>query len=656
MSRRPGRAGAPAQRGLVLALAICIGLVPSTLHADAVGNNPDDGGDTTFILTILHNNDGESRLLPADVLDETGAVMGSEGGIAHFARVVQRERLRVFLDDIRRRFGGRGDEGTGDRHGAVLVSSGDNYLASPVFAAGRAVGVFYDARAIGMLRYDAIAIGNHEFDFGPEILAEFIAAGRREPRTPPYLSANLDLAGELSLQALFDAGQIARRTVVETAGQRIGIVGATTPSLPYISSPRNVKAGRDVAASVQVQVDGLEGEGVDKIVLISHLQDVRGDIAVIGMLSGVDVVIAGGGDELLVNCATVAECGDVLAPSDNVDEDGDTVPDGIFGPYPIIATDAEGREVPVVTTSGQYGYLGRLVVTFDSGGRVVSTSEDSGPLRVVSRGFVNGVRPVPRFERRVEQPAADFLANLAADVIAHSAVALNGRRAPGVRTMETNAGNLVADALRWQAGQLAAAFAVPVADVALQNGGGIRNDSIIPAGPVSELDTFEMLPFGNFVAVLPSVSRARFREILENAVSRTQAGDMSGGKGRFVHVSGFHFEYSASGTAQVIDPVTGLVTTPGTRVREVTLDDGSEIVAGGIVQPGPDLAVATVDFLARGGDQYPFGETTYTILGVSYQQALSSYIKAPVENGGLAGQIDARRYPEGGEGRVTELP
>jgi 5'-nucleotidase/UDP-sugar diphosphatase len=96
----------------------------------------------------------------------------------------------------------------------------------------------------------------------------------------------------------------------------------------------------------------------------------------------------------------------------------------------------------------------------------------------------------------------------------------------------------------------------------------------------------------------------------------------------------------------------GYVFEPGTRVQEVELDDGTAIVQGGDVVAGaPDIDVATIDFLARGGDQYPFGELPFTSVGVSYQQALLNYIQqlpgAPLP------VISAADYPEGGEGRIT---
>jgi len=197
----------------------------------------------------------------------------------------------------------------------------------------------------------------------------------------------------------------------------------------------------------------------------------------------------------------------------------------------------------------------------------------------------------------------------------------------------------------WQAGELAAEFGVPVPQVGLQNGGGIRNETLIPAGPISELETFNIVPFSNFVAVVPDVPRDQFRQILERAVS-----GIPNAAGQFAQISGFSFTYDPTQTAQVIAS-DGSIVTPGARVRSLILDDGTVIVENGVVLAGDPIDVATIDFLARGGDGYPFLGLPFTTVGVSYQQALANFIQGP-----LAGQITAADYPEGGEGRITRLP
>jgi 5'-nucleotidase len=568
---------------------------------------PPDPAVVDFWLTLLHNNDGESQLIDA------GTGREDFGGLARFATLV--DQLRETGDQApagRARLTATQDVVPAI---SILVSSGDNYLAGPEFNLSLQMGIpFFDAIGLDLIGYDALAIGNHEFDFGPDVLADFIESFTLTD--PPFLSSNLDVSQEPRLQALVGSGRIAESTIVEREGERVGIIGATTPDLPFISSPRNVIVQAAVAAEIQTEVTRLEGMGIDRIVLISHLQSLDEDLALVPQLDGVDIVVAGGGDELLANPD------DTLIPGD--------APSGLFPGYPIIAMDSDGTEVPVVTTSGSYQYVGRLVIGFNGLGEVIEVHDLSGPVRVAGGANPDAVAPDPAVQSQVVEPVLDGLEDLASTVLGTSEVALDGRRTE-VRSRETNEGNLIADALKWQAEQLADDFGVPQPDVALQNGGGIRNDVLVPAGNITELDAFNMVPFANFVSVVENVSRAQFKELLENAVS-----DLPGG-GRFAQVSGFSFTYDPDGA-------------DGARVVDATLDDGTPIVIGGVVQDGADLVVATIDFLARGGDEYPFGDAPFTTLGVTYQQALFDYITE-----GLGGVITVADYPEGGEGRITAL-
>jgi 2',3'-cyclic-nucleotide 2'-phosphodiesterase (5'-nucleotidase family) len=569
-----------------------------------------------FWLTVLHNNDGESQLINAPGNPDFG-------GIARFKTLVDQLKFGALE-------GAEGEARPG-KDGVVMLSSGDNFLAGPQFNASLTNGVpYYDSLGLSLVGYDAMALGNHEFDFGPEVLANFIT-GFTTP-APPFLSANLGFAQEPSLQALVDQGRIAKSTIVKERGELIGIVGATTPLLPAISSPRRVTVDPNVAAAVQGQIDALTARKVDKIILISHLQNVNEDLALIPMLRGLDVAIAGGGDELLANEGDLLVPGDVRNPALS---------------YPLTATNADGATVPVITTAGDYKYVGKLVVGFDKGGNVVDLDDAvSGPVRVAGGSNPDAVAADPTVQSQVVDPVATHVAALAANVIGTSQVALEGRRGPtppGVRTAETNLGNLMADALRWQANELAGAFGVTPPDVALQNGGGIRNNNLIPAGPITELTTFQIAAFSNFVSIVPSIPPAQFKEILENAVSGIPAAD-----GRFAQIGGFKFAYDPSAQAQVVNNA-GTVLTPGLRVKDVELDDGTKIVMNGVVVAGaPSVAIATNDFSARGGDQYPFRGAPFTTLGVTYQQALFNYIVD-----GLGGLISAADYPEGGEGRIT---
>ena len=204
---------------LIAALAMVAAMVAS-LSMPAGAQTPEPISADTFSLTILHNNDGESKLLP----DEDSGFPG----VARF--VTQMKQMQAAADA-----------------GVVTLTSGDNFLASQELNVSLArEGALYDSIALSGL-YDAMALGNHDFDLGPEVTARFIEGF--DPAVP-FLSANAGFSGEPVLQALVDDGVLAGSTVVETAGQQVGVIGAVTPLLPNISTPRNVVIS-DVLAAVQ---------------------------------------------------------------------------------------------------------------------------------------------------------------------------------------------------------------------------------------------------------------------------------------------------------------------------------------------------------------------------------------------------------------------
>ena len=239
-------------------------------------------------------------------------------------------------------------------------------------------------------------------------------------------------------------------------------------------------------------------------------------------------MIAGGGDELL------ASAGDAVIPG----EEG-----LIYGDYPLYATDGLGRTIPVVTTSGQYKYIGQLTCTFDAMGELVAVDDAASlPVRVVGDAlYADAVAPRADAVSLIEDPVHAALADLDATILAASEVDLDGIRSH-VRGQETNQGNLIADALLWTARRDAAAYGLPVADIAIQNGGGIRNDEMVPAGPISARKVWDMVPFANFVSVVPGIPRTQLKEILENAVSAVEFGS-----GRFAQVAGLRFSYDPQG-------------------------------------------------------------------------------------------------------------
>ena len=175
------------------------------------------------------------------------------------------------------------------------------------------------------------------------------------------------------------------------------------------------------------------------------------------------------------------------------------------------------------------------------------------------------------------------------------------------------------------------------------NGGGIRGEIDQLAGPISIADTFRLQPFGNFVSVAENVPAETVRQIIEEGAIRLPAP----GDGGFAQIAGATVVIDTNFPARVADQNTGVQISPGERVRELVLDDGTVLVTGGVTQD-VSIAIAGLSFSLNGGDAYP--AVPFTSLGVSDQQSLQNFIEGP-----LGGVVSGADYPRGGEGRITIL-
>lgn len=549
--------------------------VSGTVTAYSIGQAQE-----SFTLNIFHNNDGESKLL-ADTINYNGESIPA-GSIGQFKQTLEDQRLEA--------------ENRG--YTSILLSSGDNFLAGLEYNASQANDIYYDAVAIDSLNYDAIDLGNHDFDFGTGILAEFINA--IEVNQAPFLSANLGFSNVPELQTLVDEERIKPSTIIERDGELIGVVGLTTPLLPTISSPGNTEVSEAIIDSVQKQVDMLTDAGINKIILISHLQGLDEDRDLAGELTGVDIMIAGGGDELLSNDPDLGNPYNIEA----VDS------------YPIETTDKDGKPVYIVTTPGSYRFLGNLLVDFNDEGEVTRVYE-TNPI------LVKGASNQDLIEQ-IEEPILDYIGNLSTNVIAIAEDTLDFRRET-LRGAESNGGNLFADALLYQAKKSHAGFGAKEPQVALQNSGGLRIESLIDEGEFTEELTYRIAAFTNIVSVVEDIAPAKFLSLMEHGVANAPALD-----GRFPQIAGFEILYDQGMEA-------------GNRIVSITLDDGTEIVKDGeVVEGAPDITLATIDFTAGGGDGYPFEPLEYTTLGATYQQAFLNYLTA---EDGLDSLITEAMYP-----------
>ncbi|CAN4271192.1 UshA 5'-nucleotidase/2',3'-cyclic phosphodiesterase and related esterases [Methylophilaceae bacterium] len=588
-------------------------------------------------ITILHVGDQESWLLSAqgNLRDNAGQAISFYGGIDRLATVVANAQAAATIAGKT----------------VIKLNAGDAILPGPRFTASLTNLAtaytdggqdFYDAIAMRQIGFDATVFGNHEFDLGPTTAARFAKV-----TGTTYISSNLNFDATADFSALKVAGTVAPSKIITTlGGKKIGIVGATTPLLPTISSPREVNLVgyspsntelqnlQALVPIIQTEVDRLRStEGVNTVILMSHLQNANNEISiVVPALSGVDLVVSGGGHELMVD------------PDDRLISGGVAA---TFNTHPVNAIDSTGKTVPVLT--GHFGnrYVGEVNLTINDATGAL-TSIDSTRMIRVSGAVADPDRVVgdATLNANVVAPVQTYINALNAQIIGTTATILNGPThtsctpvspatrcifVPGVRNAETGLGNLVADAMRF-AGD---------ADVAIQNGGGIRTN-IVAAGNVSVGDTFNILPFTNLVKRAPSMNATQLKDLLEHAYALNSPNGAN--NGRYAQVSGIQVTYDTTQTARASAATLASVGT-GNRIRRVVLDDGTVLVNDGVVvNTTRTFSFATIDFTANGGDGYPFVLNNVAFenspFTITYQEALANYIQTPKALGGL-GRISA---------------
>lgn len=606
-----------------------------------------DAPDAAFTLELLHFTDQEANAATIDNIDNLSAVLNA---------------LRA--QDL-------GDDGIADN--TLTLSSGDVIIPGLFFEASAAVfgsAGIADIQIQNELGLDAAALGNHEFDLGTAFLASLISGSAPgdfsalsataldgldfEGALFPYLSANLGFATDLNLAPLEIEGGLNTDTLANVVtsssisnvnGELIGIVGATVPTIDRISS-----AGADLgifptafdsnptddqldalAAVLQAEVDQLLADNplMNKVVLLSHMQQISIERELAERLEGVDIIVAGGSNTRLF-------------------DDNDRIRDGDsdHGQYPLFVPNAGGTTTAVVNTDANYKYVGRLVMDFDADGNLITGSYDetvSGAYATDAQGVADlGAEGLidPEIDAITDAIQAQIVAT-ESNVFGVSDVFLNGNRSgtlaaddpDGVRTQETNLGNLTSDANLAYANDIVAAEGLgdPIV-ISIKNGGGIRanigeivvpaggteaqrlpNGSMIdengvevkPEGGISQNDIQTVLAFNNGLALV-DMTKLEIKQFLEGAISALPGG-ASGG---FPQISGLEFSFDETRIAQVFDDATNTITIAGERVLNAAIVDAdgnviSTIVADGEIvgNPGESFRVVTLDFLANGGDE-----------------------------------------------------
>ncbi len=405
---------------------IAVGLVVLVLAATSAAQSP------AVRLTILHTSEHHGNVLPF----ETPAARGVGGMAARATLVAQ---IRKEAPNV------------------LLLDSGDILMGTAMSSVFRGEP---DILAMNLIGYDAMAAGNHEFDYGVEHFRRLVRLAKF-----PIISTSLRGRAQ-ELTPLF--------VIKQVAGLRVLIFSALDEEWADIIHPNISDALEyfDPIGSAQGLVRGL-GRNVDLIIALTHMSNSQ-DLALARAVPQIHAIIGGHTDGF----------------------------DGLLtaaGGRPVFALD--NPPTVYVKTHRLGATVGRLDLVVQDG-KVRRVSVQNLPV-------TNALAPDPAVAALVKQ-YEDRMAARFAEVIGRAAVFLDGERGTA-RSRETNLGNLISDAVR--------EFART--EVAIINGGNIRGS--INEGPITLGDAFRVLAFDNTIVTF-QLTGAQIRQALENGVSMVEQG------------------------------------------------------------------------------------------------------------------------------------
>ena len=495
--------------------------------------NPVDGGEAylfdvgveVFDLTLLHTNDFHARIDEYDV--GGGACTTPANCIGGYSR------LATLVDGVR-------DE----TPNVLLLDAGDQFQGTLFYNLFKGEVV---AKMMNTLGYDAMTIGNHEFDDGPAVLREFICLADF-----PVVSTNLNVSAEPLLNKC-----LVPYTIVERAGEKIGILGVTTTELPDISSPGPNVVVEDPAASVQAAVGVLESQGINKIVVLSHL-GYDEDKALAAAVSGVDVIVGGHSHTFLYGPPTPP----TFAPPN--------LALTAAGPYPTVVESVAEEPVLIITAFEWGKFLGDLDVTFDAAGAIIGY--DGNPVYVSNAIAKDGYIESLLVPYRTEVNAMMTLK--VGEITVDAPLSVGGKRI--CRLGECLLGNVVTDAMLWQVNTVGGGDY----QIAVTNGGGLR--AALLAGDVTYGGVMTVLPFGNTIATMGLKGQDLLAALEHSARSYPSE------NGGFLQVSGMRYTF---------DPAQAV----GSRIVNAEVWNGTVYEA---IEADTVYKVVTNNFTRNGGDGY----------------------------------------------------
>ncbi|KAK0095135.1 hypothetical protein PV326_009160 [Microctonus aethiopoides] len=519
-------------------------------------------------LRIVHTNDMHARFEQTSALStkchpQDAAAGKCYGGFARIASLVRKSRNSTVP--------------------IIFLNAGDTYQGSIWYSVHKWKIV---ARFLNLLNPDAISLGNHEFDEGPEGLVPFINAA-----TFPIVTANLNLTREPQLAAT----KLKNSVILNVAGHKVGVIGYLTPETKIISSSGDVEF-LDEVKSINDEVKLLQAEGVKILIALGHSGFIM-DKKIAAEVDGLDLVIGGHTNTFLYTGTKP----DLERPE---------------GLYPTEVIQKNGRKVYVVQAYAYTKYLGNLTVDFDHEGEIKNIQGD--PILLDSN--IEEAEDILQ-ELDKWRPA---VVNLTETIVGSTKVLLDGD-SKHCRAGECNLGNLITDAMiDYNVRDYISKNGWTDAAISIHNSGSIRTSIVkSPEDKITMSDVLAVLPFNSEVIKM-NLSGRVILQMLEHSVYYLNINDTSDLRGGFLHFSGLQVEYDLS------QPSGSRVNSVLVRCAECRVPIFEKLEENKIYK------ILTTDFIGNGGDGYAMLlEITPTPMGVTMDQVVVDYLsrRSPVHPG-----------------------
>ncbi|CAM4254945.1 bifunctional metallophosphatase/5'-nucleotidase [Kerstersia similis] len=607
-------------------------MLAGLLSACGSDNNDSDTQEPSapLALTILHINDHHSHLdsesRTVKLKNPDGTVVDVTVPSAGFPRVTTAfQQLAAGHDNV------------------LKLHAGDALTGTLYFNRAGSLGAA-DAALMNTVCFDAMAIGNHEFDKGDAGLETFIDELHSGSCKTPVLSANVQFGNSSPLKG---SNKVSPSTVIQRDGQSIGLVGLTIASKTKQSSSPNADTEfEDEVVAAQREIDRLQSQGVNKIVMLSHIGYTY-DLEVASKLKGVDVIVGGDSHTL-------------LGPKDKLSRylDAD-ISQGYD--YPTRVKDKDGNTVCVVHAWEYSQVVGELTVNFDANGKVENCEgtprvligdsfqvKDGSSQRAATTAEASafqadikesGILYVAAEDQKAVSTLAPFKAEVdkfKAKQVAIVPQELCSRRVPGgpgsidySRSASCANGQTAVSARGGDIQQLVAQAYYDIAnsnyggaDIALQNGGGVR----VPLkGNVTAANVIEVLPFANMLWKM-TVSGQEVKDTLEDAMDMVFNDKPSSGP--YPYAGGLRWHVDAKQPK-------------GQRVSKLEVFNRSTQQWQALDLQRQDYTLFLLSFVAQGGDGYAtlgnLPDSRRLDVGVLDADAFQEWIDTRTEKDGATG-------------------